>query len=838
VSATSRDLGSFRRAVSDVLITLDVLPVVQDHFAPDSRTVVEMLREKITLCDVVICLIGRAYGREPLSRTGVDRRRSYTQLEYDTAIELEKPVFVFVASDDCPVDVSPEDAEPVELQSLQTEHLKQIVAGQHIWMPFHSLAHLGDQVRLMRFDPESLAQGLAVRLAVLLSAELAGGPGCRAQKGEAAWVRDVLQPFHKLLQEILRRHGGSLQAEMSGDHPQDSVAGRCVFETAGAAVNASLALQEAFRKHNFGGQLPELRLGIHVGEIIGFGGADESRVLYVSQALNVCRALTRVAIPGQTLLTRTAFDIARANVREAPNSAGAGGRDLKWCSHGRYIVAGFEESLDVYEVGVAGEAPLKAPADSVVAQRADSLEELKMQGWRPAIGQAVPRRPGWVLESKLGEGGFGEVWVARQQRGPQFRVFKFCFDAAKLTSFKREHTLFRLLAEALGDRPDIARLLEWKLEEPPFYLESEFVKGGNLRAWGEQEGRLQSLPLDERLRLFTEIGAAVGAAHSIGIIHKDLKPTNIFMRQSPEGRWHPMLADFGIGALADRSQLEQRGITVAGFTHSLIESGSGRSGTRMYQPPEANLARPATVQGDVYALGILLYQMIIGDFDQPLGHGWERRLELARTRTYGEAGRLGSIASKPTKQLLGAVPNGGKAPPQTLEAVSRLVFELLQNDIAVCVDGDPATRLASVAQLTDRLKSLNRRVTERLLRHRHATGVARSRRVVAGLAVALAALAVVGPRSPVSEWSVSRLAASLAALAVVAGLSVFAFRQLQRAEFPPEPDNQFASGSPRRLPKPVEGSAGLIGSTATKVDRRSREPRSQRVHVHSREPSD
>ena len=48
-----------------------------------------------------------------------------------------------------------------------------------------------------------------------------------------------------------------------------------------------------------------------------------------------------------------------------------------------------------------------------------------------------------------------------------------------------------------------------------------------------------------------------------------------------------------------------------------------------YQPPEANLARTATVQGDVYALGVMLYQMVIGDFDQPLGHGWERRLDCA-----------------------------------------------------------------------------------------------------------------------------------------------------------------------------------------------------------------
>ena len=252
----------------------------------------------------------------------------------------------------------------------------------------------------------------------------------------------------------------------------------------------------------------------------------------------------------------------------------------------------------------------------------------------PCARPGDPRRPGWFIDRKLGEGGFGEVWVARHERTKELRVFKFCFDASRLTSFKRELTLFKLLREALGKREDIAGLLEVELDQSPFYLESEFVAGGNLHDWAVAEGRLVALPLEERLRLVAEIAKAVAAAHSVGIIHKDLKPSNVFMRQDADGRWHPMLADFGIGAVADRSQLERRGITVTGFTQSMLEPGSSRTGTRMYQPPEANLARPATVQGDVYALGVMLYQVVIGDFDQPLGIGWERRLEAARERGF------------------------------------------------------------------------------------------------------------------------------------------------------------------------------------------------------------
>src|SRR5438046_589196 len=197
-----------------------------------------------------------------------------------------------------------------------------------------------------------------------------------------------------------------------------------------------------------------------------------------------------------------------------------------------------------------------------------------MRGGRPAIKQETPRRSGWFVERKLGEGGFGEVWVARHDRTKELRVFKFCLDATRLTSFKRELTLFKLLRDALGRREDIAGLLEVELDQPPFFLESEYVEGGNLREWGEAAGRLAALPLEERLRLMAEIAGAVAAAHSVGIIHKDLKPSNIFMRQDSDGRWHPLLADFGIGAVADRSQLERRRITVAGFTQSLLEPGS------------------------------------------------------------------------------------------------------------------------------------------------------------------------------------------------------------------------------------------------------------------------
>jgi hypothetical protein len=129
----------------------------------------------------------------------------------------------------------------------------------------------------------------------------------------------------------------------------------------------------------------------------------------------------------------------------------------------------------------------------------------------------IPNNPQWVFEEKLGEGGFGEVWVAQNPRLKARHVFKFCFRADRVRTLKRELTLFRVLKEPVGDHPGIVRLYDVYLEEPPYYLEEEFVDGKDLKTWCEQHGGAANIPQQTKLEIIAQAADALQAAHDAGV---------------------------------------------------------------------------------------------------------------------------------------------------------------------------------------------------------------------------------------------------------------------------------------------------------------------------------
>jgi len=297
------------------------------------------------------------------------------------------------------------------------------------------------------------------------------------------------------------------------------------------------------------------------------------------------------------------------------------------------------------------------------------------QSWSPQVGDTVPTRPNWRFARELHSGGFGKVWLAEHLKTRELRVFKFAGDGAELHALKREITLYRLLKDSLGDRARIVRTLDWNIDEPPYFTEAEYVAGGNLIEWCEAQGGVANVSRADRLEIIARIADALAAAHSVGVLHKDLKPANVLIEPVASGCPAVRLVDFGSGRALEPERLSALGITRLGLTQTQV-SGDSTSGTPYYLAPELMAGKPATVRADIYALGVMLYQFLVGDFRAPLAPGWERDI----------------------------VPQRGKA---TIED------ELLREDIGAAADVDPERRLGEIAELARRLRALQERARER-----------------------------------------------------------------------------------------------------------------------------
>ncbi len=410
----------------------------------------------------------------------------------------------------------------------------------------------------------------------------------------------------------------------------------------------------------------EARVGIHLGEVL-LRENSPADVAHGAKRLEVegiakptAARVMSLAGGNQTLLTHSAFDLARRSAvgTELPS------RSVSWLAHGSYRFKGIEEPMEIYEAGAPDLAPLSVPPDSEKAHRVVPEGDEITLGWRPAPDQKIPLRPNWILVERLGVGGFGEVWLAGHKKTSEKRVFKFCYEARRLRSLQREATLFRVLKETLGQRDDIARILDWNFDQAPYFLELEYTEGGSLIEWAQQQGGLAQVPLATRLELVAQAAEALAAAHSVGVLHKDVKPSNVLVRTGRDREPRARLTDFGIGRVMDESVLSEQGITVLGLTEVLPGTErASTSGTQLYMAPELLEGKAATVQADIYALGVMLYQMVVGDFSRALAPGWRRD-----------------------------VPD-----------------EILARDIAQMVDGSPERRPSSAQAAAGRLRRLEER---------------------------------------------------------------------------------------------------------------------------------
>ncbi len=216
--------------------------------------------------------------------------------------------------------------------------------------------------------------------------------------------------------------------------------------------------------------------------------------------------------------------------------------------------------------------------------------------------QSIPERIGpYQILGILGAGGMGIVYRALQttpiRREVALKLIRG--DLISRGAAARFESERQTLAQM--EHPNIARVLEAGADEAGrSYVVMELVQGMAITEFCAAE----QLPLRERLELFRQVCLAVQHAHQKGVIHRDLKPSNVLVTMQ-DGRAHPKLIDFGIAKALDDSGTQSTGMTREG---QLI-------GTLEYMSPEqvtGGLAQ-VDVRSDVYALGVILYELVAGE---------------------------------------------------------------------------------------------------------------------------------------------------------------------------------------------------------------------------------
>ncbi|MEW5987377.1 MAG: protein kinase [Chloroflexota bacterium] len=217
------------------------------------------------------------------------------------------------------------------------------------------------------------------------------------------------------------------------------------------------------------------------------------------------------------------------------------------------------------------------------------------------IGRTVGR---YKIVERLGRGGMAEVFKAYQAALDRYVAIKVMHpflsaDPDFLSRFQREAK-----AMAALNHPNIVSVYDFDVQDNNYYIVMEFIGGGTLKdrlaALAERGERMS---LAEAVRLILEIADALAYAHARGMVHRDIKPGNIMLTE--EGKAE--LTDFGIARILSGPSYTMTGATM---------------GTPAYMSPEQGLGRPSDERSDIYALGVLFFQLVTGrlpfDADTPV----------------------------------------------------------------------------------------------------------------------------------------------------------------------------------------------------------------------------
>jgi hypothetical protein len=352
------------------------------------------------------------------------------------------------------------------------------------------------------------------------------------------------------------------------------------------------------------------------------------------------------------------------------------------------------------------------PAKDTVARLLDTLPQVETAQFAPAPpegGLAAGSTVGpYRLVRALGEGGMGEVWLAErtdllQQRQVALKLPRLVTGRARLAErLAREREILATL-----EHSNIARLYDAGIAangQP--YLALEYVEGERIDDWCARK----ALDVPARLRLFLQVARAVAHAHGRLVVHRDLKPANILVTDAGEVR----LLDFGIAKLMQEGRAQETELTRL----------AGRALTPDYAAPEQILGQPIGTAADVYALGVVLFELLTGS--RPYRLKLESRGALEEAIAQADVQRPSSVAADPR--------------------LKRCLRGDLDTIVLKALKKSPPERYASVEALAD---DIERHLNQRPVRAQPDTAAYRARKLLlrnrlAATATVIVALAMLG----------------------------------------------------------------------------------------------
>ena len=275
------------------------------------------------------------------------------------------------------------------------------------------------------------------------------------------------------------------------------------------------------------------------------------------------------------------------------------------------MTRGPKERIAFLEEACKGDGDLRKQVERLVKSHEKSGSFLESSAFAVAPELLSDDRAGapvgelighYRIESLIGIGGMGEVYLARDERLGRKAALKLLPE--RLTADETQLSRFKTEARAASalNHPSILTVYEIGAERHRQFIATEFIEGMTLRASLARE----RMNLPAALEIAVQVASALAAAHETGVVHRDIKPENIMLR--PDG--YAKVLDFGIAKLTEQRLASDDD---TGETTAALQTRQGLVlGTARYMSPEQARGQKVDARSDIWSLGVVLYEMVGG----------------------------------------------------------------------------------------------------------------------------------------------------------------------------------------------------------------------------------